>query len=183
MEHPTTGCRRRGPRRILGMTAVTIQTVGLVAVPIVVALGAIAGIVLWLVFALRSRRRERRRQEEARRAWEERLSPLGASGILGLAAGLEGVRLASPAIGVGSDLARQGFAPVGAGALPGGGQPASVSELLPTIRGGPRQVGSRWWQNCDHRTTDRTGGAPLVPTDLQLILEDRAEPPAGAGGG
>lgn len=99
------------------MTAVTFQTVGLVAVAIVVALAAIAGIVLWLVFALRSRRRARRREEEARRLWEERLSPFSTSGILGLAAGLEGVRLASLAIGVGSDLARQGFAPVVAGSL------------------------------------------------------------------
>jgi adenylate cyclase len=99
------------------MIAISLQTVGLVAIAIVVALGAVAGLVLWIVFAALRRRRERRREEEARRAWEERLAPLSSGGVLGLAAGLEGVRLASLAIGVGSELAKQGLAPVVAGSL------------------------------------------------------------------
>lgn len=98
------------------MTAVTLQTVGLVALIVVVVLAVGAGFVLWLVFALIRRRRQRRREEEAR-VWEEQVSPLSAGGVLGLAAGLEGVRLASLALGVGSDLAKQGFAPVVAGSL------------------------------------------------------------------
>jgi class 3 adenylate cyclase len=99
------------------MTAVSVQGIGLVAVAVVVVLALIAAFVLDLVFTLRRRRRERRREEEARRAWEERLSSLSPGGVLGLAAGLEGVRLASLAIGVGSELAKQGFAPVVAGSL------------------------------------------------------------------
>jgi hypothetical protein len=88
------------------MTAVSVQSIGLVAVVIVVVLAAIAAFVLDLVFILRRRHRERRREEEARRAWEARLPSLSPSGVLGLAAGLEGVRLASLAIGVGSELAK-----------------------------------------------------------------------------
>jgi class 3 adenylate cyclase len=99
------------------MTAISLQSIGLAAVVIVVVLVAIAAFVLDLVFTVRRRRRERRREEEARRAWEERLSALSPGGVLGLAAGLEGVRLASLAIGVGSELAKQGFAPVVAGSL------------------------------------------------------------------
>jgi len=98
------------------MTAVNFQAVGLIATAVVVALGLIAGVVLLIVFAALRRRRERRREEEARRALEE-MSPFGASGLLGLAAGLEGVRLATLAIGVGSEIAKQGFAPVVAGSL------------------------------------------------------------------
>lgn len=116
------------------MTAVTLQTIGLAAIAIVVVLAAIAGFVFWLVFALIRRRRERRREEEARRAWEERPSPLSASGVLGLAAGVEGVRLASLALGVGFELARQGFAPVAAGSL------RRLADMAETDRPGLRRA-------------------------------------------
>ena len=116
------------------MTAVTLQTIGLAAIAIVVVLAAIAGFVFWLVFALIRRRRERRREEEARRAWEERPSPLSASGVLGLAAGVEGVRVASLALGVGFELARQGFAPVAAGSL------RRLADMAETDRPGLRRA-------------------------------------------
>jgi class 3 adenylate cyclase len=99
------------------MTALTLPSLALVALAVAAVLGAIAGLVLWIVLASIRRRRERRREEEARRALEERISPFTASGVLGLAAGLEGVRLATMAIGVGSEIAKQGFAPVVAGSL------------------------------------------------------------------
>jgi class 3 adenylate cyclase len=98
------------------MSAISVQTVSLVAIAVVVVLGVIAGVVLWIVLSTLRRRRERRRKEEARRALEQ-LSPFSATGVLGLAAGLEGVRLASLALGVGSELAKQGLAPVVAGSL------------------------------------------------------------------
>ena len=79
----------------------------------------VAGIVIAagaLGLALVRRRRARRRALEARRRELEarRLSPLEATGVLGLAATIEGVRLA---VRVGTEIGRRGLAPVVAGSL------------------------------------------------------------------
>ena len=98
------------------MVGVTLQAVGALVVLAVTVLAAVAGGILLLVFSLRRRRRRRHREEAARRALEE-MSPLSLGGILGLAAGTESVRLAAMAVTVGTELAKQGLAPVLAGSL------------------------------------------------------------------
>ena len=98
------------------MIGVTLHAIGLLALAVAVALVIVAAAIVFLVLWLVRRRRERKREEAALRALEE-MSPLTAGGILGLAAGLEGARLATLAVNVGTELARQGLAPVVAGSL------------------------------------------------------------------
>ena len=81
---------------------------GLVVAGVVVAVGT-----LLIVRAVRARRR-RKRQEEARRREQEGRALLGNTGLMAIAATIEGVKLATK---VGTDLGRQGFAPALAGSL------------------------------------------------------------------
>jgi len=82
---------------------------------VVAGIAVVAAVVVLVTLTLVRRRRARRRALEARRREREarRLSPLEATGVLGLAATIEGVRLA---VRVGSEL-RRGLAPVVAGSL------------------------------------------------------------------
>ena len=98
------------------MIGVTLDTAELLALAVVAALALIAGAIVALVVVVARRRRQRKREEAAMRALQA-MSPFSAGGILGLAAGLEGVRLANLAVNVGTELARHGLAPVVAGSL------------------------------------------------------------------
>jgi adenylate cyclase len=82
---------------------------------VVAGIAVVAAAVVFVTLTLVRRRRARRRALEARRRElkARRLSPLEATGVLGLAATIEGVRLA---VRVGTEL-RRGLAPVVAGSL------------------------------------------------------------------
>jgi class 3 adenylate cyclase len=82
---------------------------------VVTGIAVVAAVVVFVTLTLVRRRRTRRRALEARRRElkARRLSPLEATGVLGLAATIEGVRLA---VRVGTEL-RRGLAPVVAGSL------------------------------------------------------------------
>jgi adenylate cyclase len=82
---------------------------------VVAGIAVVAAVGVLVTLILVRRRRARRRALEARRREREarRLSPLEATGVLGLAATIEGVRLA---VRVGTEL-RRGLAPVVAGSL------------------------------------------------------------------
>ena len=86
-----------------------------IVLTVVAGIAVVAAVVVFVTLTLVRRRRARRRALEARRRElkARRLSPLGATGVLGLAATIEGVRLA---VRVGTEL-RRGLAPVVAGSL------------------------------------------------------------------
>lgn len=79
---------------------------------------AVVGLVTLMLIR---RRREQRRALEARQreleARARRVSPIEATGVLGLAATIEGIRLVTQAVRVGTEIRRQGLAPVVAGSL------------------------------------------------------------------
>lgn len=82
---------------------------------VVAATAVVAAVVVLVTLTLVRRRRARRALEARRRELEaRRLSPLEGTGVLGLAATIEGVRLA---VRVGTELGRRGLAPVVAGSL------------------------------------------------------------------
>jgi class 3 adenylate cyclase len=83
---------------------------------VLILVAGIAVVAAVVALTLVRRRRARQRALEARRRELEarRLSPIEATGILGLAATIEGVRLA---MRVGTELGRRGLAPVVAGSL------------------------------------------------------------------
>ena len=76
----------------------------------------VLAIVMFSVRASRARRR-RRREEEERARERESLEAFGSTGVLALAATLEGVKLATRVAKVGMEVGRAGLAPTVAGSL------------------------------------------------------------------
>jgi len=113
--------RRIGLRRVDTLLAIWLRTplpggraVDWHSIVFIVVAGI--AVVVLVTLTLVRRRRARRRALEARRREREtrRLSAIEATGVLGLAATIEGVRLA---VRVGTELGRRGLAPVVAGSL------------------------------------------------------------------
>lgn len=99
------------------MTAVTIQGVLLVVVVVLAVAAAIASLTTVLIVRAVRQRRARRREEEERRRQDENTELFGSTGVLALAATLEGVRLATQVAKAGAEVGRSGLAPVVAGSL------------------------------------------------------------------
>ena len=83
---------------------------------LVAGIAIIAAVAVLVTLTLVARRRAQRRALEARRRELEarRMSPIEATGVLALAATVEGVRMA---VRVGTEIGRRGLAPVVAGSL------------------------------------------------------------------
>jgi class 3 adenylate cyclase len=96
------------------MTLTPIQVVVLVIVTVLIVVGLALGLATVLVIRAVRRRRARRRAEEEARRREEELDLFGPAGVVALAAGFEGVRLATQVV---ADVGRRGVAPALAGSL------------------------------------------------------------------
>jgi class 3 adenylate cyclase len=96
----------------------TLQLIVIAVVAVVVAVAAAAGLTTWfIVRTLRTRRRRKREEEARRREEEEGLDLFGPSGVMALAATIEGVKFATQFAGMAAEVSRQGIAPVVAGSL------------------------------------------------------------------
>ena len=109
-----------------------VLVVAVVVVAVLLVAGAVAlAVSMLIVRRVRRRRARRRAAAEARRREQEGVDLFGSGGVLALAAGIEGVRLATQAV---ADVGRRGVAPAFAGSL------RRLADLAETDRPALRRV-------------------------------------------